>query len=126
MPPWTVSLGLQYNFKLADRDTFLRADWEYQSRSPWLANVQDPKAGAVYFYGYSYTYPSTKYTSLRAGMSFGDVQLTAFCENLFDAHPVTNYILGQTDGSFSPQQNTYTFRPRTFGLNLIWHMGAEH
>ena len=126
MPPWTVSIGLQYNFHLADRDTFLRADWEYQSRSPWLANVQDPKAGAVYFYGYSYTYPSTKYTSLRAGMNFGDVQLTAFCENLFDAHPVTNYILGQTDGSYSPQQNTYTFRPRTFGLNLIWHMGAEH
>ena len=125
-PPWTVAVGLQYNFKLAARDAFLRADWQYEARSPWLAAVQDPNAGAVYFYGHSYSYPSNKFTSLRAGMSFGDVQLAAFCDNLFDAHPVTNYIFGQTDNTFTPQQNTNTFRPRTFGLNLIWHSGAGH
>ncbi len=123
-PPWMVAVGAQYNFHVAARDTFVRVDWQYQSRSPWLANVQDPNAGAVYNFGYSYTYPSTRYTSLRVGMTFGDLQLTAFCDNLFDSHTTTNYILGQTDGTFTPQQNTYTFRPRTFGLNLVWHSGA--
>jgi iron complex outermembrane recepter protein len=123
-PPWTVAVGLQYNFKLAARDTFVRADWQYESRSPWLAAVQDPNAGAVYNSGFSYTYPSTKFASLRAGMSFGDLQLTAFCDNLFDSHTTTNYILGQTDATFTPQQNTYTYRPRTFGLTLVWHSGA--
>jgi len=63
---------------------------------------------------------------MRAGMNFGDLQLTAFCDNLFDSHTTTNYILGQTDGSFAPQQNTYTYRPRTFGLQAIWHTGAAH
>jgi iron complex outermembrane recepter protein len=125
-PPWTVAVGIQYNFHLAARDAFVRADWEYKSRSPWLAAVQDPNAGAVYNFGYSYTYPSTQYSSLRAGMNFGDVQLTAFCDNLLDSHTTTNYILGQTDGTFTPQQNTYTFQPRTFGLQAIWHTGAGH
>jgi outer membrane receptor protein involved in Fe transport len=123
-PPWMVAVGIQYNFHLAARDAFVRADWQYEARSPWLAAVQDPNAGAVYNSGYSYSYPSTKFTSVRAGMNFGDLQLTAFCDNLFDSHTTTNYILGQTDGSFSPQQNTYTFRPRTFGLQAIWHAGA--
>jgi iron complex outermembrane receptor protein len=121
MPPWTVAVGAQYNFKLTQRDAFVRVDWEYQSQSSWLANVQDPAAGAQYFYGYSYPYPTNSFTSLRAGMNFGSVQLTAYCDNLFDSHTTTNYILGQIDGTYTPQQNTYTFRPRTMGLNLIWH-----
>jgi iron complex outermembrane receptor protein len=121
MPPWTVAVGAQYNFKLTQRDAFVRVDWQYEKRSPWLANVQDPAAGAQYFYGYSYAYPTNYFTSLRAGMNFGTVQLTAFCDNLFDSHTTTNYILGQIDGTASPQQNAYTFRPRTVGLNLIWH-----
>ena len=121
MPPWTVAVGAQYSFKVAQRDAFVRADWEYQSRNSWLANVQDPAAGAQYFYGYSYAYPANSFTSLRAGVNLGNLQLTAFCDNLFDSHTTTNYILGQTDGTYSPQQNTYTFRPRTVGLNLIWH-----
>ncbi len=83
--------------------------------------MQDPAAGAQYFYGYSYPYPTNSYTSLRAGINFGAVQLTAFGDNLLDSHTTTNYILGQTDGTFTPQQNTNTFHPRTFGLNLIWH-----
>src|SRR2546421_12585541 len=39
----------------------------------------------------------------------------------FDSHTVNNYALGLTDGTYTPQQNTYTFRPRSVGLNLIWH-----
>jgi len=31
-PPWTVALGAEYAFKLGQRDAFVRADWEYQSR----------------------------------------------------------------------------------------------
>jgi iron complex outermembrane recepter protein len=125
-PPWMVSVGVQYNFRLTDRDTFLRFDYQYESRNPWLANVQDPNAAAVYNYGYSYTYPANSNASVRAGMNFGALQLTAFCDNLTNSHTTTNYILGQTDGTFSPQQNTYTLRPRTFGLQAIWRSGAGH
>ena len=121
IPPVTVAIGVEYNFHLGPRDAFVRADWEYESRNPWLANVQDPHNDATYNYGYSYTLPSTSYTSLRGGVNFGQWQLAAFCDNLFDSHTVNNYSLGQTDGTFTPQQNAYTFRPRTVGLTFTWH-----
>ncbi|MBS0580448.1 MAG: TonB-dependent receptor [Proteobacteria bacterium] len=121
-PPWTVAIGAEYAFHISDREAFARVDWEYESRNPWLANMQDPHNQAVYNYGYSYTLPSTNFVSARAGMSLGnDWQLALFCDNLLNSHTLTNYTLGQTDGTYTPQQNAYTFRPRTLGLNLTWH-----
>ena len=120
-PPWTVALGAEYAFRVGDRDAFVRADWEYESRNPWLANMQDPNNNATYNYGFSYTLPSTNFVSMRAGVTMSnDWQLALFCDNLLDSHTVTNYSLGQTDGTYTPQQNAYTFRPRTIGLNLTW------
>jgi len=119
-PPWTVALGVEYAFKLGQRDAFVRADWQYESRNEWLAAVQDPHNDGTYNFGYSYTLPSTSFTSLRGGVTFGDWQLAAFCDNLFDSHTVNNYSLGQTDGTYTPQQNAWTFRPRTVGITFTW------
>jgi iron complex outermembrane receptor protein len=120
-PPWTVALGAEYAFHLGERDAFVRADWEYQSRNPWLATVQDPNNFATYNLGYSYTLPANSFVSMRAGVTLAnDWQVAAFVDNLFDSHTVNNYALGQTDGTYSPQQNAYTFRPLTVGLNLTW------
>ena len=55
--PFTMALGVQYNFQLAARDAFIRGDWEYEARNHWLAAVQDPHNDAQYNYGYSYTLP---------------------------------------------------------------------
>ena len=51
-------------------------------------------------------------------MNFGEVQLAVFCDNLFDSHTVNNYSLGQTDGTYTPQQNAYTFRPAHGGPHV--------
>ncbi len=60
-------------------------------------------------------------------MKFGSWQISAFCDNLFDAHPVINYAQAQADsfnpaGPPTPQQNNYTFRPRTFGITATLHL----
>ena len=116
--PFTMALGAQYNFQLASHDAYIRGDWEYEARNHWLAAVQDPHNLAEYNFGFSYTLPSTSFFQARAGMNFGIWQIAAFCDNLFDSRTVTNYALGQTDGSVAPQQNAYTFRPRTAGLTF--------
>jgi iron complex outermembrane recepter protein len=122
-PPWTVALGGQYSFGLANHEAFIRADWEYTARNPWLAAVQDPLT--TQYSPYTYTLSSTKFTSLRAGMSFGQVQLAAFVDNLFDSRTITNYQLSQLDAN-NPgvpppvQQNSYTFRPRTIGITATY------
>ena len=123
-PPWTVAFGPEYRFKLGEHDAFVRLDFEYESRNPWLAAVQDPQS--LQFIPGSYTLPATYFTSLRGGITLGDWLITPFVDNLFNTHTVTNFALGQLDsynpaGSPSQQQNAYTFRPLTIGVTVTWH-----
>jgi len=149
-PPWSIALGPQYAFKLLEHDAYARLDWEYTSRNPWLAPVQDPR-GVIYdptaaaaagipgnylthqFNANSYTLPATSFTSARAGVKLGGWDISAFCDNLWNVHPVVNYALVQVDAynpnyianPFAPssvQQNDFTFRPRTFGITATFRM----
>jgi iron complex outermembrane receptor protein len=125
-PPWQVAVGPEYRFILRQHEAFVRVDWEYESRNPWLAPVQDP--GTSQYIPASYTLSSTTFTSVRGGVTLGDWQVTPFIDNLFNSHTTTNYALGQQDpynpaGSPSQQQNAYTFRPRTFGVTATWRVG---
>jgi outer membrane receptor protein involved in Fe transport len=130
-PPWTLAVGPQYDFKAFEHDAFVRADWEYTSRNPWLAPVQDVNSSQ--FNPNSYTLPATSFTSLRAGVKLGGWQVSLFCDNLFDSHTVLNYAQVQID-SFNPssvanpnaatsvQQNNFTYRPRTIGITGTFRM----
>jgi iron complex outermembrane receptor protein len=117
-PPWTLAAGPQYAFRLLDHDAFVRADWEFTSRNPWLAAVQDINSSQ--YNQFSTTLPATSFTSLRAGIKLGGWDVSAFCDNLFDSHTVLNYALVQNDAGnptpVTPQQNSFTFRPRTIGI----------
>ena len=129
-PPFTVALGAEYGFKLAARDAFVRADWEYQSRNPWPSTLQNP-ADVAQFNPNTYTLSSTSFTSIRAGVNLGDWQVAAFLDNLFDSHTLTSYALGQVDpynpaGSPTVQQNHYSYRPRSLGITATWRLGAAH
>ena len=136
--PWTVAIGTQYNFTLAQRDAFVRLDWEYASKNNWPAASQDPGTvdrPSAQYNPYVYSLGSTSFASLRAGMTFGNLSAALFVDNLFDSRTITNYQLGQTDGNIpldgngnytypqpTPQQNAYTFRPRTIGITLTYKL----
>ncbi|MBV8341227.1 MAG: TonB-dependent receptor [Gammaproteobacteria bacterium] len=124
-PPFTVALGAEYSFRFVQHDAFARADWTYQSRNPWLAALQDPRNGAVYN-PFAYTLPSTAFTTVRAGVYLGEWQISLFVDNLFGSARVTNYAQGQPSFAPTVQENDYTYRPRTFGINASWHVGAGH
>ncbi len=119
--PFTVALGVEYGFNLGEHTAFVRADWEYQSRNPWLSTLQNPNDTAQYN-PFTYALPATSFASLRAGVNVGDWQIAAFIDNLFDSHTVTNYALGQPGGAATVQENDYTFRPRTIGVTATWHV----
>jgi hypothetical protein len=122
-----VTVGPQYAFKAMGRDAFIRLDWEYTSRNPWLAPVQDPNSAQ--YNPNSYTLSSTKFASLRSGVTINNLQLAAFVDNLFDSRTTTNYAEVQPDSSNpnldqslpqSVQHNNFTFRPRTIGLTFTY------
>jgi len=144
-PPWTVAIGAEYGFKVADHPAFVRLDYQYQARNNWPSVLQDPNTSQYNLGnalsatpGNTYTLSSTVFASLRAGVDVGHWALAAFVDNLFDSHTVTNYQLGQPDSynqtefpvgsgtmvqtSPSAQQNAYTFRPRTIGITATLHL----
>ena len=127
-PPVTVSLGLQYDFRLSGHDSFVRVDDEYQGRSHWLTPQLDQST--LQFDAANYSLGSTNLMSMRAGTRFGAWRLEAFVDNLTDTHPVTSYNWSIDPGACAtptPQcerstrlQSQWTLRPRTFGLTAIY------
>jgi iron complex outermembrane receptor protein len=136
-PPWNVTLGAQYDFALFAHKSFARLDYEFDSRNPWLAAIQDPRSsqyattenGSVYPTQISPTLPSTTFVQFRTGMEFNSGwQVSFFIDNLLNTHVTTNYERTFIDGNNphfpppGPQYNYYTFRPRTFGITGTLHM----
>jgi iron complex outermembrane recepter protein len=124
-PAFTASVGLEYAFAVAEHESFVRADYEYQGKAKWLAPGQDPQTQQ--FDPANYVLPATNFVTLRGGTSFGNWQLQLFVDNLLDTHTVLNYAWSipnaVTDVEFGGQNRNvrdYTFRPRTFGLTFIF------
>jgi len=129
--PWTASVGVEFGFKAATYPAYVRLDYEYEGRNNWLSALQDPsslqfnpKQGSLTVSS-TYTLPSTVFASLRGGVTVDAWGFAAFVDNLFDSRTVTNYQLAQVD-AYNPnpptvQQNSYTFRPRTFGVTATYH-----
>jgi hypothetical protein len=109
------------------RDAFIRLDWEYTSRNPWLAPVQD--SNSAQYNPNAYTLSSTHFASLRSGVTINKWQVAGFVDNLFDSRTTTNYAEVQPDANnpnidqslpSSVQHNNFTFRPRTIGVTFTY------
>ena len=121
-PPVTAAVGLEYKFSAFGHESFLRGDYEYQGKAKWPSPGQDP--GSLQYDDANYTLPATNFVTTRFGMTFGDWQVAAFIDNLFDSRTVTNYNYSINPFTAAPGVNSattrlerdWTFRPRTFGL----------
>lgn len=121
--PFTLSIGAEYKFALLEHESFVRMDFEYQSRNNWLSPRQDP--GTAQFSQYNYTLSATKFLSARGGMAFGGWSIEPFIDNLLNTHTVVNYdftINPNIDPTtnFQALQRQYTFRPRTYGVTAAF------
>ncbi|HEY6824996.1 MAG TPA: TonB-dependent receptor, partial [Steroidobacteraceae bacterium] len=118
--PVTVAAGLEYRFNLFSRQSFLRVDYTYEGRAKWPTAAQDPNT--LQYDPNNYVLPGTTFTTLRGGMQFGSLSLSAFCDNLTNSHAITayNWSINPGDGN-SRLERQYTFRPRTIGITAIYH-----
>jgi iron complex outermembrane recepter protein len=117
--PVTIAAGLEYRFNLFARESFLRVDYTYEGRAKWPTAAQDPNT--LQYDSNNYVLPGTTFTTLRGGMQFGSLSLSAFCDNLTNTHAITayNWTIDPGDGN-SRLQRQYTFRPRTIGITAIY------
>ncbi len=124
--PVTVSLGLEYKFDAFGHESFLRGDWQNQSKAKWASPGQDP--GTLQYDDAKYTLPATNFVTARLGMQFGDWQVAAFIDNLLDSHTVTNSDWTINPGVAADGVNSsttrlgrqWTFRPRTIGVTFTY------
>jgi outer membrane receptor protein involved in Fe transport len=120
--PWTFTLGAQYNFDSWGTNTFLRADYSFQSRETGLAPNRDPYTDPVYGNIVSYdpalrAQPQIDELQMRAGTTFGNTAVAIFADNLLNAHPQLNYSHQDSDTLLF---EATTVRPRTIGISATY------
>jgi outer membrane receptor protein involved in Fe transport len=124
IPPYSISLGLEYKFHVFQHESFVRGDWEYLAGDKWAHPAQDPNTSS-----YDPTSLPTErqsFTSLRAGTKLGDWGISFFVDNLTDSHTILNYNhqtpLADDAGNLlaSPAYRYITYRPRTFGITAVF------
>ncbi|HKD21466.1 MAG TPA: TonB-dependent receptor [Rhizomicrobium sp.] len=113
IPPWTVTLGAEYNFSLFGRSAFIRADYEYASRDNRTTPQRHPGSGT---YDSSLVPdPGTSFVSARGEVQLGNWDVALFAENLLNAHPQLD--LNHQD-QYTLLYEATTFRPRTMGVAI--------
>jgi len=135
--PVTVTAGLEYKFSAFAHQSFIRVDAEYEGRAKWntpgldgTPTADGSGARTLQYDTGNFVLPGTVFTSMRAGMEFGEWQISAFVDNLANLHPVVDYnnticpsdvttpACSQTGGERLLRE--YTWRPRTIGMTFIF------
>jgi iron complex outermembrane recepter protein len=130
IPPYSISLGLEYKFRTFDYESFVRGDWEYIAGDKWLHPAQDGTPAQPNTSSYDPTSLPTErqtFASLRAGTKLGDWGVSLFVDNLTDSHTILNYnhqtnSYDNTTGASlaSPAYRYISYRPRTFGITVVF------
>jgi iron complex outermembrane recepter protein len=112
---WTAALGGQYDFTVADRPAFLRADYAYSSGDPRTISARDPQS--TNYDPYLTAQPETGYLSTRAGETLAACRIDLFVDNVFNARPQLNV---NHEDQFTELLEATSFRPRTAGMSVTY------
>lgn len=124
IPPYSISLGLEYKFRSFGYESFVRGDWEYLAGDKWQHPAQDPNTSS--YDPTSLPTDRQSFASLRAGTRVGNWGFQFFVDNLTDSHTILNY--NHQTNSYdannnllaSPAYRYISYRPRTFGLDFTF------
>ena len=117
-PPQTASLAMQYDIpSVFGHSAFLRADGQYTSKENMTA-ATDPQTTA-YLPG-NFVRPQTLIGNLRAGMNFDRLQVSLFCTNFTNSHPLYQAANGLLGGIYNGPDMLITMRPREIGGTVVY------
>lgn len=118
--PFTAAAGVEYRFNVFARESFLRADAEYEARAKWTTPGQDP--GSSQFDAANFVLPATTFISVRGGMQLGAWSVAGFVDNLTNSHRLTDFnnTINPLVTGVNRLERDFAFRPRTFGVTMIF------
>jgi iron complex outermembrane receptor protein len=108
--PWTVILNTEYDFSVMGRDSYVRGDYTYTSK--WSPSGATDRS-SVNFDPALRPNPVTNTANVRAGVRFSGIDLSAFANNVTNAHPAMNRIRSRLN---VPVFTENTLRPRSIGI----------
>jgi iron complex outermembrane receptor protein len=111
-PPWTVALGVQYDFDLIGDSTYIRADYQHASKLKASTRGLDPTLTG--FNRRNRIASGYDLVNMRIGALMGGVNASVFVDNLFDRAPL---ISPSRTGVLLIDQ---TVRPRTVGMTVAY------
>ena len=117
IPPYSITLGPEYKFQAFAHESYVRADWEYLAGDKWAHASQDPNTSS--YDPASLPTERQSFVSMRAGTKLGDFGVSLFVDNLTDSHTILNYN-HQTYSGASPAYRYISYRPRTFGITVVF------
>jgi len=113
VPPWSVGLSGEYDFRAFSRDAYFSLQDIFHSRNNGPFQTKDPRNTLNYDPALP-TDPSTNLLNMRLGLRFDHVDAMLFANNVLNAHPqlATNHAL---PGDMRLEAGT--FRPFTIGVS---------
>ncbi len=117
-PKNTYSLDIGYDFEIAGRESFVRANyWHKDSTSTFGFNGIDGDVDV----------PAQDVINLSAGMRWDNVQLKFYVDNATDETPFLNVFSAASRGNPGGDQavRANTLRPRTVGLEATYYFGVN-
>ena len=115
-PPFTLTLGVRYDFDLYGKPSYVRVDDEYASKNTKNTPTTDPNNGSAYDPNLVNP-PATNFMSMRFGVKLRTWDVSLFADNVLNAHPELSR--GDVTGT-SPYVFSRTFRPLTVGVTGVY------
>jgi iron complex outermembrane recepter protein len=113
IPPWTVSLGAQYDFNAFGSDMFVRGDYQYISQRTRRVPSENPRNRS--FDPADRPGEAINLINLRGGATMGPATVALFVNNLFDKAPIRSRNHSDSDTLLFTET---TILPRTIGITL--------
>jgi outer membrane receptor protein involved in Fe transport len=116
-PPVVLEVDGQYDIPISDdRTIYVWAQDVYRSRNPGPFSALNPANFISYNPGVVGD-PATNVFNARVGLIVDRFNISAFANNLFNAHPQLSLADSQAG---DPRFYAYTLRPRTVGVNVTY------
>ena len=117
--PWQLASSAMYELPMGSVDSYVRADWNYQSAWPDDLISQNPNNNS--FNPALRVQPGYHQVNARVGVRLDTFDVSLFVRNVLNASPELGFGVSPTPFSgIGPNlQQAVTLRPRTFGLTLV-------
>jgi len=115
-PPWTVTAALQYDFGVArEHNEYIRIENRYNAKNNGRFSFLNPDNTGAYNQTQGID-ASVEQLIIRAGLIRSGFDLSAFVDNVTNAHPLLGVVTTQASSAYGAR----TIRPLTVGLTAIY------